>query len=151
MESPAINHAILLIDWRPAPDRQYGVFQISGIDGYYEGRHIEAFLREFYRLSAEQRATGDLPFPVENVITATNNWGGFFDDPKLLKGLSAQYGFSVFTAGGWYFPQAELLDEPEGRLGRIKEAFRLATVGEAEALDFRRAWQWKGMAPSSAS
>jgi hypothetical protein len=130
VESGSISHSILIFDWRPAPDGQSDVFQISGLDGYFKERHVAAFLREFYKLSAEQKAAKKSRFPLMNIVAASNNWGPFGGLQSVFEELSGKYGLTVFYVGGSAYDRTDLIEE--GALSRplIEEAFRRATAGE---------------------
>lgn len=111
------GHALLIIHWQPAPDRQFGVYQISGLEGYHSRARVEAFLAAFY--GGYPKKGPDVP----GIVLCGNNWGSSIELRPALTAHSARLGFSVSYVGGWAFFRAQLLDEPEPRLAALRQAF----------------------------
>ena len=69
-----LNHSILIVAWDPNPERQRGVYQISGIDGYYSRDYIYAFLDALYLLK-QPKTKNSMNLKPLNIIVTGNNWG----------------------------------------------------------------------------
>ncbi len=115
---------LLIISWQPAPNRQFGVYQISGIEGYHSLARVEAFLAAFY--GRYPKKGPDVP----GIVLCGNNWGASVEVRPLLALHSARLGFSVWYAGGWAFFDAHLLPEPPDRLAALRAAFAASEPGQ---------------------
>ena len=126
-----LNHSILIICWMSASNDKFASYQISGIDGFHSRERIESFLDAFYALDQPKEMAAERL----NIIVAGNNWGAGIALKEKLKALSKKHKFSVFSAGGWAFREARLIEEPGTRLAMIREAFQKTKNSEQDGSD----------------
>ena len=148
-DNTVLARSILVINWSPPSDRDNrqlsepkfegwedggkGVWQISGLDGYFTQPEVEAILARVYGLYSEVYGS-DKKHLIPDLIVAGNNWGSGRQIEPLIQVLSGEHQFRCYHISE-IFTKATLNNEPKQRVELLKKARSQIESGEQDGAD----------------